>query len=399
MVCFAALTFAVGGKAQCVGDCDGNGRVSVSELILGVNIALNLRSLDDCPSFDRNANGRVDINELLAAVAESLDSCPTPPATNTPAPSDTPTSTATATPSETPTITPDPPLVVEVLPIYRTFPGFDVRLPLPVHDPGERALHCEVSDLPEGAEFDSGSRTLHWTPAEDQLGPFYVPFTCENDAPTPRSAAGELIFRVTPLDACSIPTCDPASGCTVELVSPTVNCCAGVPTVRVFEPIAGCPQGRVLYAGRNIFGSFGRLQNCDLLWMRVQLQSGANVSPNVETRCMNTSTPVRVSGRIDSVRGLLFDITNPSIFLQRRSDGFDQRLAVFFPFGVSGPFFDLENQEANLHLTITDSNNVSVSESVRVILTSTRPPELPEADSTSMPTPPAPTATPTPETE
>lgn len=394
MVCAWLLLVASDGAAQCVGDCDGGGRVTVGELVIGVNIALGSRPLDDCRSFDRNGNDRIEIGELLAAVAAALDACPTPAATPTPAASDTPTATATSTPTATP---PNLPPVVDPIAIYRTFPGFEIRLPLPVRDPEERELSCEVFDLPDGAEYDSEAREVHWTPTGDQVGPFYLPFSCEDDAAPPQASTGELIFRVTPLDGCAIPTCDPASGCTVALPPPGEACCDGAPVVRVVEPDAPCPEGRVGYTGRNRDGSFGRLENCDFLQMDVQLQSGASLRFNVESRCLNTNTPVGMRTRMETAsRGLVFDVTVPPVFLQPRSDGFDYRLGVRMPIGGGGPFFDLEDAEANLYVTLTDSAGVSVDRSVRVRLTSTRLPLLPEADSTPTATPTVRLPTPTP---
>jgi hypothetical protein len=393
MVCAGLLVIASGSRAQCTGDCDGSGSISVGELVVGVNIALGGRPLDDCPSFDRNGNGRVDIGELLAAVAAALGACPTPAATATPVATETPTATATSSPTATPNLPP----VVDPVPIYRSFPGYEIRLPLPVRDPEERELQCEVFDLPDGAGFDDETRELHWTPGEDQLGPFYVPFSCEDDAAPPQTAAGELIFRLTALDDCAIPTCAPATGCTVEMRPVDENCCAGEPTLRILEPDAPCPQGRVVFTGRNRDGSFGRLQNCDYLWMSVQQQSGATVFLNVETRCLNTATPIGIYARLaNASRGLIFDRTLPPTFFQRRADGFDEKLFSRFQLTLTGPFFDLEDAEANLDVTLTDSNGVSVSESVRVRLTSTRLPELPEADSTPTATPTVRLPTPTP---
>lgn len=60
----------------CVGDCDGSCDVSISELIVGVNIALGTLSIDRCPAFDPSGNGSVEINELIAAVANALNGCP-----------------------------------------------------------------------------------------------------------------------------------------------------------------------------------------------------------------------------------------------------------------------------------------------------------------------------------
>ena len=59
----------------CVGDCDGNGKVAVNELVGGVNIALGSAPLENCPSFDRNQNGSVSISELIAAVNAALRGC------------------------------------------------------------------------------------------------------------------------------------------------------------------------------------------------------------------------------------------------------------------------------------------------------------------------------------
>lgn len=61
---------------RCVGDCDVSLKVSVSELILGVNIALGNALLDECSAVDANHNERVTINELIAAVNSALNGCP-----------------------------------------------------------------------------------------------------------------------------------------------------------------------------------------------------------------------------------------------------------------------------------------------------------------------------------
>ncbi len=59
----------------CVGDCNGDGQLSINELIRGVNIALDRADLSTCPSFDRNNDGQVAINELIAAVTAALFGC------------------------------------------------------------------------------------------------------------------------------------------------------------------------------------------------------------------------------------------------------------------------------------------------------------------------------------
>ncbi len=60
----------------CVGDCDGDGSVTVVELIRGVNIALDTTPIDACPSFDVNGDGEVAVNELIGGVNVALTACP-----------------------------------------------------------------------------------------------------------------------------------------------------------------------------------------------------------------------------------------------------------------------------------------------------------------------------------
>jgi hypothetical protein len=95
-------------SAQCVGDCNGNGVVSISELITAVNIALGNRALDDCRNADGNGNGAIGINELIQAVKNATSGCEP-----TPTPQATSTATATATMAE-PTATPTTPVGPEI---------------------------------------------------------------------------------------------------------------------------------------------------------------------------------------------------------------------------------------------------------------------------------------------
>ena len=94
-------------SATCVGDCDGSGDVSVNEIIIGVNIALDLAPTRMCAAMDRNGDGMVSIDELLAAVNAALDGCPIMPApTVSPTSSSTATATSALTATPTATFTP-----------------------------------------------------------------------------------------------------------------------------------------------------------------------------------------------------------------------------------------------------------------------------------------------------
>src|SRR4051812_19274105 len=78
--------------AQCVGGCNGDGEVTINELIIGVNIALGDQPVSACPAF-ANAEDEVTIAQLIRGVNNALEGCA---AGGTP----------TATPSVTPTTTP-----------------------------------------------------------------------------------------------------------------------------------------------------------------------------------------------------------------------------------------------------------------------------------------------------
>jgi hypothetical protein len=406
-----AVLTALPAGAACTGDCNGDGSVSIDELILGVRIALGLSPLASCTAFDADGKGMVSIAELVQATHASLDHCPAAPSpTPTRAPSATPTTersataSATATPSTTPTVNLPP--ILPTASVYRTYPGFDIVLPLGATDPEGLAVSCSADDLPAGASFDTGSGVFSWMPTDDQLGAFYVPFSCRDAATPPASADGELIFRVSARDACAMLSCDPATGCTSTLPPTSEKCCAAGAVARVAEPFAGCPEGRVLHIGQNTDGTFGRMQNCDILHMRNFAQASAEVDFGVETRCVNTLNRVQgVYVHMEGVAanhpsGVLMDVLSRQFFLAEDPDGFDRQIGLRFPLtrGTDGSFVDLEGVEANLTVTLTDFDNVSVTEQLRVRLSFTpAATELPDVDPTLTPLPTcAPGVSPTP---
>ncbi len=59
----------------CVGDCDGNGIITIGELIRGVNIALGSANVVTCLAMDRDGDGVISISELIAAVNNALHGC------------------------------------------------------------------------------------------------------------------------------------------------------------------------------------------------------------------------------------------------------------------------------------------------------------------------------------
>lgn len=73
------LLAAGSASAQCVGDCNGNGSVDISELVTGVNIALERADVSTCAAFDCRHDGMVGIDCLVRGVINSLGRpCGTP---------------------------------------------------------------------------------------------------------------------------------------------------------------------------------------------------------------------------------------------------------------------------------------------------------------------------------
>jgi trypsin/pre-peptidase len=68
-----ATTFA--GPNACAGDCNGDGQVTVDELVTGANIALGSQPPETCPSLDSDGNGVVTVDELVRAVHHALSTC------------------------------------------------------------------------------------------------------------------------------------------------------------------------------------------------------------------------------------------------------------------------------------------------------------------------------------
>lgn len=60
---------------SCAGDCNGDARVTVEELVRGVGIALGSTPASICVAFDRDDDGAVSIAELIGAVTAALSGC------------------------------------------------------------------------------------------------------------------------------------------------------------------------------------------------------------------------------------------------------------------------------------------------------------------------------------
>jgi hypothetical protein len=110
-LCGLLLAGPAAATPVCTGDCNGDGVVSIDELVNGVNILLDNMPVTRCSACDRDGNGTVSVDEVIDAVRSSLNGCPATP-TPTPTPTLTPTLTPSVTPSPstTPTLSPSPPV-------------------------------------------------------------------------------------------------------------------------------------------------------------------------------------------------------------------------------------------------------------------------------------------------
>ena len=59
----------------CPGDCDGDARVAIDELVRIVGICLGSGTMSDCPNGDADHDARMSIADVIAAVRHALDGC------------------------------------------------------------------------------------------------------------------------------------------------------------------------------------------------------------------------------------------------------------------------------------------------------------------------------------
>lgn len=105
-------------SAQCVGDCNADGRTGIAEVQRCVNVHTGAQTLSSCMNADQDRNGTVEDNEVDACILSFLDAatCPrvaapgptntAPVSTGTPVPTSSATRTRTAANTSTPTLPP-----------------------------------------------------------------------------------------------------------------------------------------------------------------------------------------------------------------------------------------------------------------------------------------------------
>ena len=59
----------------CGGDCSGDGKVTVNEIIAMVSVALGSTPISTCSAGDADGSGKITVNEIVAAVNYALAGC------------------------------------------------------------------------------------------------------------------------------------------------------------------------------------------------------------------------------------------------------------------------------------------------------------------------------------
>jgi hypothetical protein len=75
-ICIRLPAARAADAAPCVGDCDGCRAVTINELVACVNLALGTMPVSSCPACDADGDGRVEIDEIIMGVNNARDGCP-----------------------------------------------------------------------------------------------------------------------------------------------------------------------------------------------------------------------------------------------------------------------------------------------------------------------------------
>ncbi len=386
-----SATTAFAGLGDCGQPFSSGSTPVASDALFTLRAAVGL---EQCPRriCDTDNSGRVNSTDalrvLIAAVRKELEwlLCPAASTTSTLPPS---SSTTSVPPGSLPssTTTTLPPNLAPVIDgpddVYRTYPALPIAIPVLAHDPDGDQLMFQAADLPTGCLVDADSGTLTWTPTVDQIGGYEFGVVVSDDGSPPGMADATVRVKVQAPDACVTSECTPAGGCSDTQLPIAEQCCDGEPAARAAEPSAGCPEGRVLFVGRNTFG-FGRMQSCDLLPVTPFAQGGATVRFHVEARCVNTAAPVTIRTKLTTADESLIDHT-VDVSLQQREDGYAQQIALVYALAPGIFAFGLDGVEAELDVRITDDDGASVRQRLRVTLTLDQVGDLPDPDIEDIP--------------
>jgi hypothetical protein len=184
----------------CPGDCGGDGRVTVDELVAAVAVLLGHGGSILCDALDLDGDGRLALDEVVLAVARAMFGCqgPLPTATRTP----------TAAPTATPTVDADQSVCGG--PVTSEPKVCNLRVIPPRVRRGARfSLSFGVSDLESNIEMlcfgfgpESAAPQFNCVPAGAEPAPLNRVFEFEFPEPIPNNAPlGRFTAAVRVIDA------------------------------------------------------------------------------------------------------------------------------------------------------------------------------------------------------
>lgn len=72
---FACVSGQSASAQQCAGDCNGNGAVTINDIVRALQIALGEAPVTICPAADTDTNGIVSVEEITQATVAALSGC------------------------------------------------------------------------------------------------------------------------------------------------------------------------------------------------------------------------------------------------------------------------------------------------------------------------------------
>jgi hypothetical protein len=72
---YAIVPAARAAAQTCEGDCNGDRSVTIDEILRGIRIAFGDAPSGDCRAMDGDGNGAVTVDELVAAITQALQGC------------------------------------------------------------------------------------------------------------------------------------------------------------------------------------------------------------------------------------------------------------------------------------------------------------------------------------
>jgi hypothetical protein len=165
----------------CVGDCNGDGEVTIEELVSMVTIALGLQPTSGCTAGDATGDGEITIEEIISAVNNALNGCP-PSAGCTSA-------IATLALAFDPNAVPN----LAGVTLELRYPVQHVTLPASeindrVLDVSDAGGFFDVQALPADATAPERLRVSYLTRDQIQAGPLLeITFNCASSTPPPEA--------------------------------------------------------------------------------------------------------------------------------------------------------------------------------------------------------------------